>query len=211
MASVIQHLTNLKKKYPDLTPVGVGVDDFNNPDPLTALLSGKVTTMPTYTDRDVVCAFNSCLDMAKWKDLPDAVRERFRHLLQHNRIKMVCFSNELGVGLRVYQDQDCMNVTFDDGDECAPGEGGLEKGDKAGRVDIAGSWMRCPGSEWKVTEEFLVMDGFGRKFVGPTYGTEDAEEDDPYDWRQSRASAKRFNKEMAEAVAAEVKGVVVKP
>lgn len=167
--------------------------------------------MKRFNDVQVVAAFNSCLDLEKWTALPDSVRGRFKNLLQYHRVKMVCFSDELGVGLRTYRDRGEFDYD-DDSDETT-----LKSGE--GLMDLNGLWIRCPASEWEKANlpQFMVMNAKGTALLRDY--NEDLDDDGETEkilWttgttgmnRTTRAT--RFDtREEAEARAKEVGGVVI--
>lgn len=184
--------------------------------------------VPVVPDHVVVAAFNGCVDLNKWKDLPLAVKERFTRLLCHNRVKAVCFFNEVGFGLRIYREQiDKLKLEHDGGDEFDTAHVTT-----ALHVDLEGSWMRCPASLWedqkktnKLKLDRVVMDEFGiMYFTGwdaVVKEEEDVEESDEGDntedttkqqkpkWRVNRRGAMRMTLEEATKVAAKIPGSMI--
>lgn len=149
-----------------------------------------------YSDKEVVAAFNSCLDLAKYNSLPTAIQNRFKELHNHHRVKMVCFFAVAGFGLRVYNDSG--NYVFEDDMVQESNPPGVAS---PNQVDVDGHWMRCPAEAFQPKQIWLVMSGDGRRFW-------DGEESDPW---SSRGRAVKFtDKLVAQAKAQEVDGVVVK-
>ena len=183
---------------------------------LISLLRRK--KMPTYSDQQVVSAFNACLDLDKWQALPHSVKSRFKELLRCNRVKMVCFSDALGMGLRVYTDMTGMTINVNS-DEAEL----VLTGDNDGRVDLDGHWVRCPPKPLEESENeqkvWIVANARGVSYVGErsVYSPDDdddvdEDEDRTYPhpmWRPTRGGAKKMTKAEAEKWAAAVKGVVL--
>lgn len=186
-----------------------------------------------FSDPQVVAAFNSCLDLAKWNALPRKVRARFECLMKHHRVKFVCFSGELGLGLRVFTDQAYLplvpnfgNQHFADTDEVYV-LSDAKAAEDLNSVDLEGHWLRCPPALY--TERtvpdgpWLVMNDKGTKYVGRSFdfdpsnaaeevgNTDVTPSDDPdADWRGVRTSAYKFgSREAADKAAKVFKGVVV--
>lgn len=164
-----------------------------------------------YNDQEVVAAFNSCIDLDKWVDLPEGVKLRFKELHNHLRVRIVCFFSECGFGLRVWDDK--INGEFDN-DEVIK-----TTGNKSDKVDIDGSYLRCPAiiytTEPVDPKEFIVGDERGRRWLRSetTIATseESEEEDEPRpEWTTIRNQGKKFTKAEAIRIAERVKGVVLK-
>ena len=189
------------------------------------------------TDQECVSAFNDCVDLAKYRNLPQYVRNRLPALLKHRRLGLVCFSEHMGFGLKVFGDETGVNVVnygTKGGDECELGD----RGDKSGCLVLTGYWLRCPPAPLPAPEpeapqvKLLVMNARGARFLrrldlvrpNPDEDVEDevlvrdvsrvsavpvSQRYDPQ-WTGSRLSAKVFtSRETAEEFAAAVKGVVV--
>lgn len=155
-----------------------------------------------YSDKAVVAALNSCLDLKKFNELPEYVKRRLKELFIHNRLRMVCFFHRSGFGLRVYEERG--NFTFD-GDLAweTPGTDG-----QLGKVDIEGCWMECPADEFKVVKWHYVMSKTGRRFYdGSTEVDDETGLTNP--WRATRNGAKKMSLEEATRVAEEVGGLVI--
>jgi hypothetical protein len=167
--------------------------------------------MPKFNDLQVVAAFNSCLNMEAWNDLPMHVKNRFKELLRKNRLKMVCFSDELGLGLRVYADP--VNAFEFSGDEAE-----LTAGDFTAAFDLDGHWVRCPKSLWEEAKQpkWLVLNETGTRFYADSDDSDpDEDEDDenedtehksePRAYWTYRSGARRFDtREQADAKAKEL-------
>ena len=175
------------------------------------MTSHKETTVPEYNDQQVVAAFNSCLDIAKWNKMPAGIQSRFKNLLRAHRIKWVCFSPTLGFGLRVFQDATRINFRFD-GDEVEVGHPD-SRDQKGWQADLDGYWMRCPAELYQEPppspQVWMVKDEYGQKFYEKDEIRSD--EDDADVWSINRANGKQFLvREEAQAVADQVGGIVVK-
>ena len=159
-------------------------------------------------DVQVVAAFNSCLDLTKWNALPYGVKDRFKNLLRHNRVKMVCFADELGVGLRIYRDGEHWET--DGGDEAT-----LKQGVTEAEVDLDGFWVRCPTKMWDdlvntpPPEQFMVMHGHGGRYYPKNLVGKDLS---IYaQWGSVRSMGQKFDsREAAQEVADQWGGVVVR-
>ena len=179
---------------------------------------------PEYTDQEVTAALNFCLDLEKFRALPGPVKDRIRSLVTKNRIKPVCFFEQQGFGLRVYRE--AVNYQHDGGDE-------VELVDRPGlppqpqRVDLDGSWVRCPAAVWEKAHaektaaaeglKYGVMNGRGTKFVRNTTVMSTillADSESDVEWTQantagSRSVAAKMSKATAQQVADAIKGIVV--
>lgn len=175
--------------------------------------------MPSYTDQEVLAAFNSCLDLQKYRELPGVIQDRLCELFRAHRIKPVCFMSTCGLGLRVYID--AMNV-LRSGDEVElttaeyKGQSPAEKG----RVDTSGSWLRCPPELYLKKEDFHILSQNGRLCVQIVEHDEDDDDqleivgDDKeryYEWKHNRAYATNITSRAdADFIAKAVNGIVVK-
>lgn len=161
----------------------------------------------TYTDAEVVAAFNSCIDLQKAAALPTAVFNRFKILMRHHRVKAVCFFPETGFGLKVHNDTQELETMYD-GDEATV----KARPETLGTVDLSGHWVRCPASMWteKLTNmnAFLIMNKTGLRYydgLGSRDNLHDGE-----NWTSRRSSARRFKDKLeAQALAQRCEGVVV--
>jgi hypothetical protein len=134
-------------------------------------------------DPMVVAAFNSCFDSEKWQALPERVRDRLKVLLDHHRLKFVCFSDELGLGLRVYNEGTDWQWESDEA-----------TGQLTSEVDTSGHWVRCPKELW---EQFNVQPPAPKYMIRKPDGTQFLQEEDANydtaDWGTFRSSGLRFD------------------
>lgn len=165
----------------------------------------------TASDPVIVAAVNSCIDFDKLSNLPPGFVDRFRCLTKYNRVKAVCFFDNCGFGLKVYNDHEKFNdIKTDDGDEIE-GEELRINPKEDGRFDLAGYWLRCPPDMYTSipVPEFLVMDKKAQLFVHkdtllekpkPTQADTDSEDEDSEEeefkivpiWTKNRDEAMRF-------------------
>lgn len=168
-------------------------------------------TAPTRpSDQQVVAAFNSCIDLEKFRGLPLSVRDRIKNLLCHHRMKPVCFFDALGFGLRVYEEP--KNITFD-GDECEHNPDG--GGHNFFQVDVNGRWMRCPASLWTDNQvnKWIVADEYAKRYVGVDYNLFDDDEESDFDWclvRNTNINKVFTDYDEAERVRKACKGIIIK-
>lgn len=158
------------------------------------------------TDQIIVAAVNGCIDLEKYKKLPKDIKKRFGELLQHNRIKAVCFMESSGLGLRTYRDKIAIEKPDEDFDEVELTPG------LVGSMDLAGSWIRCPAAMYQAyldgEDKFVVADKTGKRFVTvdsrfPSVLLQDREDEDEecdeseddFDWDDNRDLARVFTKE----------------
>lgn len=172
-----------------------------------------------YTDQEVMAAFNSCLDLEKYKALPDVIKNRIPALFRAHRVKPVCFMEDCGLGLRVYID--ALSVVYDDDEVSIDGEFvGTSSADK-GQVDTDGAWLRCPPSLYVEKQEWIVLNEYGRSVIQIVEPDED--QDDPtglelpsdpkkrrYLWKSRHCATVFPTREEADQVAKLIHGVVVK-
>lgn len=141
-------------------------------------INGKPVNDPT-----AVAAFNSCVDWKKWQALPSSIRTRIKTLLDHHRLKFVCFSDDFGLGLRVYNE----------GQWDFSGDRASTK-DQSVEVDTDGYWVQCDPSMWeefnKKAEDpkFLIMSPDGRRYVKGESAVLDTVE-----WGLYRVTALKFD------------------
>lgn len=161
--------------------------------------------MPLHNDQEVVAAFNSCLDLEKFRDLPDEIKKRIKELFLHHRVKMVCFFPDEGFGLRVYNDEAQFHIGFqEEGDEATVQS---KDGENQARIDLEGYWVRCPSKLYAQKKEYVITDQKARKFWRQVY--DENEDRDVDDWYH-RADAKILtDKDEADAIAKRVNGIVV--
>lgn len=158
-------------------------------------------------DQMVVAAFNSCLDLNKWNTLPSNIRNRFGALLRGHRLKFVCFSKQLGLGLKVYNEPGT-DESPEGSDEALMGT--LQQ------VDLDGRWVRCPGSMYVENEEYLVLNETGTKYLITNVTDPSYDEGDLIEWTTSTMSSSRTrartftSKAIAQNAATIIKGVVIK-
>ncbi len=130
------------------------------------LNQGQNMPAENFHDHEVVAAFNSCIDLKKFNELPHQIKVRLKNLFLHHRMKMVCFFPADGFGLRLYHDFQKYTATID-GDEATLV---INPGVLRAQVDDDGVWVRCPGSVWtdrkppEPVKEYVIVDQKAKKF-----------------------------------------------
>lgn len=176
------------------------------PTPKKAALLTPASAHPD--DRRCVAAFNSCIDLDKYKALPDKVKQRIKKLFEMNRVRPVCFFAERGMGLKVYED---VRLIKDKGQS----EWNSDEVDVPDNVDvrvaISPHWIRCPKELWEqnLQKKYLVMDARGNKFF-EDYDDDVDDVNSAVDWTSQRNEACVYGTvEQAAEVASKVKGIVI--
>lgn len=160
--------------------------------------------MLMFSDQDVVSFFNGCIDIQKFEALPHEVKGRVKDLMRHARLKWVCFSPAVGFGLKVFEEPSC-NFNGDEVQEVLGASG------PAWRVDLYGSWLRCPPKDYVPPPKpvsLVVASKNGRRFWSEVAENEEGQVIGG--WKSSRGLGTVYTtQEAAEEVANRVGGIVL--